>query len=88
LLTALRARPAPPAQLRRMLKGPDASPLCGERAFALSLRDAAAPGAAADAQAALGSSCWREQAQAIALLKRLGIAPDPGAELPSFLRPR
>ena len=50
-----------------------AHPSCGVRAAALS---------AAQAQAALASSCWRLQAAAL----RLGARPGPGISLPGFLR--
>ena len=86
LLLGLRARPAPAAQMRRILSAADKSPRCGTRGLALSLRTAALPDAIADARAALRSSCWREQAEAVAALQRLGTAPDPAAPLPSFLR--
>jgi len=86
LLVALRGRPAPPAQMQRILRTVGASPRCGLRAFALSLRDAGLPGAGDDARAGLRSACWREQAEAIALLRRLGAAPDPAAPVASFLR--
>jgi len=86
LLVALRGRPAPPAQMQRALRALDASPRCGVRATALALRDAALPEALAAARAALRSGCWREQAEAVALLARLGAAPEPAAPIASFLR--
>ncbi|MEW6688561.1 MAG: hypothetical protein AB1452_05645, partial [Pseudomonadota bacterium] len=86
LLVALRGRPAPPAQMQRILRALDADPRCAVRSAALELRSAAIPGSAAAAQSALRSSCWREQARALALLARLGETPDPDAKLPSFLR--
>jgi hypothetical protein len=45
-------------------------------------------GAAASAQSALRDACWRVKAQAVALLDRLGVAPDPAAPLPGFLAQR
>ncbi|MBI4208056.1 MAG: hypothetical protein HY527_23795 [Betaproteobacteria bacterium] len=86
---ALRARPAPASQMERILRALDEHPQCGVRAAALTLRYPAADdesSRAVRAQAALRSSCWRLQATARARLKRLGVAPDAGAVLPSFLR--
>jgi hypothetical protein len=87
LLVALRGRPAPPAQMQRILRVLDANPRCGVRATALALRDAS-PEAAAEARPALRSGCWREQAEAVALLARLGAAPEADAPIASFLRPQ
>jgi hypothetical protein len=86
LVVALRGRPAPSAQMQRILLAMAASPRCGMRATALALRDAGSPESAAAAQAGLRASCWREQAEALALLARLGAAPDPAAPIASFLR--
>lgn len=89
---ALGERPAPAPQMERMLAALDARPACGLRVAALRLRHAAAsdgPSRAsvtAAAQAALRSPCWRLQASARAVHKQLGVAPDPGVVLPSFLR--
>ncbi|MGH8661098.1 MAG: hypothetical protein ACREUB_04970, partial [Burkholderiales bacterium] len=92
LAGALRERPAPPPQMERLLAALDAHPGCGVRSAALRLRataavaaDARAPALTA-AQAALHSPCWRLQASALSLLRRLGAAPADRAALPSFLR--
>ena len=85
---ALRERPAPVPQMQRILEVLDTHPVCSVRASALPLREAAAGDASARAQAALRSPCWRLQAAALAVLRRLEIAPDPGAHLPSILEPR
>jgi len=79
LLAGLRGRPAPPAQRRRILAALHRSPSCGIRALALRLGDAPD-----FAQAALASSCWREQAEALAALRRTGGTAS-SAVLPSFL---
>ena len=81
LLVALRGRPAPSAQMQRILAALARSPSCAIRAAALGLGDSPAI-----ARAALASSCWREQAEALALLQRIGAAPIPSAPLPSFLK--
>jgi hypothetical protein len=92
LVTALRERPPPAPQLLRILRAIDADPRCGMRAGALQMElavatdDASRATLARAAQAALRSPCWRLQAQALAVLKRLGVAPDAAAALPSFLR--
>lgn len=83
---ALRARPAQAAQMERILDLLDAHPRCGLRASALSLLSTGAMTAAARVQTALRSSCWRLQAQALAVLKSLGRAPQDVTSLPSFLR--
>jgi hypothetical protein len=83
---ALRERPADAPQIQRILRALDEHPRCGVRAAALSLRSAAAAGDASRAQAALRSPCWRLQAAALAVLERLGAAPDADVPLPSFLR--
>jgi hypothetical protein len=81
--------PAPRAPVKAPAEN---DPRCGPRANALAAdlaeaTDAAArAGLARIAQAALHSTCWRLQAQALVVLKRLGVAPDPAATLPSFLR--
>ena len=77
---ALRDRPAPAPQMERLLAALDAHPSCGIRSAALRLRHAAPA-----AQAALRSPCWRLQAAALDVLRQLGVIPDPGARLPSFL---
>jgi len=89
IAVALRERPAPQQQMELILAALDAHPSCGVRSAALRLRGGA--GAARDtaltaAQAALRSPCWRLQASALAVLRPLGVVPDPGALLPSFLR--
>jgi hypothetical protein len=78
---ALRDRPAPAPQMERILAALDGHPSCGIRSAALRLRHAAPA-----AQAALRSPCWRLQASALFVLRQLGVAPDPGASLPTFLR--
>jgi hypothetical protein len=91
LLGALRERPAPPPQMVRILDGFDRHPSCAVRSEALALRHALAVDAASRtaakvaAQAALRSSCWRLQAEALAVLEGLGVAPQAGISLPSFL---
>ena len=81
LLAALRGRPAPPARMERILAALERNPLCAIRAAALEAGDSIPI-----AQSALGSSCWREQAEAMATLKRLGAAPASTVRLPSFLK--
>jgi hypothetical protein len=89
---ALRDRPAPVPQMQRILQVLDAHPACGVRASALTLRQAVATDASARAQVvpaaqnALRTPCWRLQAAALTVLRRLGAAPD--APLPVFLRDR
>jgi hypothetical protein len=89
---ALTERPAPPAQMERLLAVLDAHPGCGLRSAALRLRGMAVddPDARASAlraaDAALRSPCWRLQASALAVLRRLGASPADSAALPSFLR--
>jgi len=78
--------------MQRILQMLDANPRCGVRTGALSLRvavavdDASRASVTPLAQAALRSSCWRLQAEALRTLKRLGVAPESAAALPSFLR--
>lgn len=81
LLVALRGRPAPRPQMQRILAALDRNALCAIRAAALEAGDSPAI-----AQSALDSSCWREQAAALAALKHLGAAPAAAAPLPSFLK--
>lgn len=78
---ALRARPAPEAQKRRLVSLLASHPSCGIRAAALSL-----DGSAAAAQEALRSSCWQLQARALRLLESLGARPVDLSGVPSFLR--
>jgi len=91
LLGALHERPAPAPQMTRILDSFDRHPSCAVRSESLALRQALAADehsraqAAALAQAATRSSCWRLQAQALAVLKELGVALQAGAALPSFL---
>jgi hypothetical protein len=89
IIIALRERPAPQQQMERILAALDLHRACGVRAAALRLRGSA--GSARDtaiitAQAALRSPCWRLQATALAVLRRLGVAPADSAALPTFLR--
>jgi len=94
IIAALRERPAPAPQMQRILRVLDEHPRCGVRTGALSLRSAVAAdevsraSLAPLAQGALRSSCWRLQAQALTVLKRLGVAPGADAALPSFLPTR
>jgi len=84
---ALRERAAGAPRMQRILQIFDRHPRCSVRAAALSLRSAAAGDALASlARGALRSPCWRLQAAALAVLERLGAAPDADAPLPSFLR--
>jgi hypothetical protein len=90
---ALRERPAPAPQMQRILRALEAHPACSARAAALTLRSAISDdgadnsaGVAAAARAALRSSCWRLQAEGVHVLRRIGMAPDDAAPLPSFLR--
>lgn len=80
IAVALRERPAPSAQLHRMIDALLRHPSCAVRSAALTL-DGSAPAA----QAALRSSCWLLQASALRTLRKLGVSPDPDAQLPSFL---
>ena len=86
------AGPAPPARVdektealatpsRETLQKMESHPSCSVRAAALR-----AAGSVEAAQAALHSSCFRMQAAARAVLARAGVAPDPAAPLPPFLR--
>jgi hypothetical protein len=92
IASALRERPAPAPQLERILTALDAHPGCGVRSAALRLRGTAAADEASRAatlraaQSALRSPCWRLQASALTVLRRLGVAPAGSAESPSFLR--
>ena len=92
IMAGLGERPAPAAQMTRMFSALDAYPACGVRAAALRLRhdtaadEGARASAARAAQSALKSSCWRLQAAALNVLRQLGVKPDSGASLPSFLR--
>jgi hypothetical protein len=72
--------------MQRILGALDAHPICAVRASALSLRHAIEGDASARAQAALRSPCWRLQAAALVVLRRLDVAPDASAPLPSVLR--
>ncbi len=92
MLGALRERPAPSARMARILDIFDRHPSCAVRTEALALRNAVANDRrsraelARLAQAAARSSCWRLQAQALAVLRSLGSAFQTGAERPKFLR--
>jgi hypothetical protein len=77
---ALRARPAPPAQMRRLIAQLSAHPSCGVRTAALGL-----DGSIAAAQAALRSSCWQLQARALRILQALGATPEDASAVPGFL---
>jgi len=78
---ALRARPAPAAQMRRLVDRLSTHPSCGVRTAALSLDSSAAA-----AQAALQSTCWQLQARALRILGELGVAPQSLDGVPDFLR--
>ncbi|MGH8689006.1 MAG: hypothetical protein ACREVQ_14985 [Burkholderiales bacterium] len=78
---ALRARPAPPAQMRRLIDRLAANPSCGIRTAALAL-----DGTAGAAQSALRSDCWELQAKALRMLASLGVAPADASRVPPFLR--
>ena len=77
---ALRARPAPPAQMRRLIAQLSTHPSCGVRTAALSLG-----GSIAAAQAALRSSCWQLQSRALRILRAQGARPANLAGVPAFL---
>jgi hypothetical protein len=77
---ALRARPAPPAQMRRLIAQLSAHPSCGVRTAALGL-----DGSIAAAQAALRSSCWQLQARALKILQARGATPEDASAVPGFL---
>ena len=83
---ALRDRPAPAPQMQRVLGMFDAHPACGVRAAALSLHPATEADEPTRAQAALRSPCWRLQAAALAVLRRLDATTNGDASLPTFLR--
>jgi hypothetical protein len=78
---ALRERPAPRPQMRRLVARLAAHPSCSVRTQALALE-----GSARAAQAALRSTCWQLQARALRLLGELGIAPENLEAVPEFLR--
>lgn len=88
---ALRRRMPDPPQVQRMLEVLDAHPRCSVRAAALFLRlgaagdDASQTAVAAIAQAALRSPCWRMQAAARSVLRKLNVTPEGSAAPPSFL---
>jgi hypothetical protein len=92
MMGALLERPAPPHQMERILAALESYPGCGVRAAALRLRGTAAAdeasraAALAAARTALRSACWRLQAAALDVLKRLGAEPADRAALPTFLR--
>ncbi len=91
IASALRERPAPAPQMPRILGVLDEHPRCGVRTGALAIRyavteEASRASIAPFAQGALRAPCWRLQAQALTVLKRLGVTPDGAAALPSFLR--
>jgi hypothetical protein len=81
IAAALRARPAPPEQMRRLVGRLFAHPSCAVRTAALTLE-----GSADAAQSALRSSCWRLQARALRILRELGVAPRSLDGVPDFLR--
>ena len=82
IAAALRARPAPAAQMDRLVHRLAAHASCAVRAAALSLDDSVGA-----AQAALRSTCWRLQARALRLLEKRGVAPADLSAVPPFLRP-
>jgi hypothetical protein len=93
IIGALAQRPAPPAQMRRLLAVLDRHAACGVRVGALRLREAAAADDASRAELppaaeeALRSPCWQLQSAALGVLRRRGAAPAADAGMPSFLRP-
>lgn len=78
---ALRARPAPTAQMQRLTGMLAAHPSCSVQVAALSLARSADA-----AQGALRSSCWRLLSRALQLLDELGVAPENLDAVPDFLR--
>ncbi len=88
LLGALRERPAQRRQMVRVLDAFDRHPSCAVRSEVLALRDALSADEASRASTALRSSCWRLQAEALAILERRGVARRQGASLPTFLGDR
>jgi hypothetical protein len=80
---ALRARPAPEAQMRRLVSLLASHPSCGIRVAALSL-----DGSEAAAQEALRSSCWQLQARALNVLKKLGVEPEVSPPVADVLKSR
>jgi hypothetical protein len=78
---ALRARPAPPPQMQRLVARLAAHPACNVRTQALALE-----GSVAAAQAALRSTCWQLQARALRILAGQEIAPANLDAVPVFLR--
>jgi hypothetical protein len=91
LAYALRGRPAPAPRMERLLGALDRHPRCGVRVISLSLLDSASDDAArmravVAGRTALRSPCWRMKAEGLAMLQRLGVAPDSTATLPLFLR--
>ncbi len=79
---ALRERAPPEAQRRRLLARIAAHPSCSVRTAGLRL-----DGRVAAAQAALRSSCWQLQSQALRILEARGAAPESLRGVPAFLRP-
>ncbi|HEX5093557.1 MAG TPA: hypothetical protein VFV84_12805, partial [Burkholderiales bacterium] len=79
---ALRERPPPEPQRQRLLARIAAHPSCSVRSAGLRL-----DGSVAAAQAALESSCWQLQAQALRLLEARDAAPADLSRVPAFLRP-
>jgi len=77
---ALRARPAPAPQMRRLVARLAAHPACGVRAQALAL-----DGSVAAAQGALRSSCWQLQSRALRILSEKGVSPESLEGVPAFL---
>ena len=78
---ALRERPAPRAQLRRIVQAMRRHHSCMVRSAALLLENSARA-----ARASLSSSCWLLQATALAVLDKLGAPIPADAPLPSFMR--
>jgi hypothetical protein len=77
---ALRERPAPPAQQRRLVAQLATHPSCGVRTAALRLE-----GSVDAAQAALRSSCWQLQSRALRVLEDRKVAPEQLQFVPDFL---
>jgi hypothetical protein len=79
---ALKAHPGPAPLMEKVGTILRSHPRCAARALW-----AGSWANADEAQAALGSGCWRLQAAALERLKALGVTPAVGASTPVFLRP-
>jgi hypothetical protein len=91
IVAALRARAPPATQVERIVRMLDKHPRCSVRAATVLLRhatDTARTRATtiAAARTALDASCWQLQAAGLRVLKGLGIHPEAGSGVASFLR--